>query len=167
MAERTTVQYIRYYTDGSAARQPEFKPTPKRRPLPKVKKRPQYVLYVQPVAMAGILISAVLLVLMYSRAIAVEIVLIALLCASMHGVNLMLIGQVPPFFARYGKVSTYSGILNACTYIGSALSTYGFAVLSDAFGWNFTIIGWCALALIGTVCCFIFIRKWKEFRNAE
>ena len=64
MAERTTVQYIRYYTDGSAARQPEFKPTPKRRPLPKVKKRPQYVLYVQPVAMAGILISAALLIMM-------------------------------------------------------------------------------------------------------
>lgn len=64
MAERTSVQYIRYYTDGSAARQPEFKPTPKRRPLPKVKKQPQYVLYIQPVAMAGVLLSAVLLIMM-------------------------------------------------------------------------------------------------------
>ena len=64
MAERTSVQYIRYYTDGSAARQPEFKPTPKRRPLPKVKKQPQYVLYIQPMAVAGVLLSAVLLVMM-------------------------------------------------------------------------------------------------------
>lgn len=112
------------------------------------------------------LIAAALLLVFFSRNIVVEILLIALLCASMHGVNLMLIGQVPPFFARYGKVSTYSGILNACTYIGSALSTYGFAVLSDAFGWNFTIVGWCALALIGTISCFIFIRKWRDFRNA-
>ena len=64
MARRPDVEYIRYYTDGSAARQLEQKPQKKHRPLPKTKKRPVYTLYIQPVALAGILLSAVLLVMM-------------------------------------------------------------------------------------------------------
>ncbi len=64
MARGPEVQYIRYYTDGSAARQLELVPPKKRRPLPKAKKRYQYTLYIQPMAIAGILLSAVLLVMM-------------------------------------------------------------------------------------------------------
>ena len=64
MARRPDVQYIRYYTDGSAARQLELKPQKKKRPLPKVKKQPQHVLYIQPMAIVGILLSAVMLVMM-------------------------------------------------------------------------------------------------------
>ena len=58
------MQYIRYYTDGSAARQLEPIAPKKRRPLPKVKKQYRYTLYIQPMAIAGILLSAVLLVMM-------------------------------------------------------------------------------------------------------
>ena len=64
MARRPDVEYIRYYTDGSAARQLELKPKKKHHPLPKVKKQPKRTLYIQPVAVAGILLSAVLLVMM-------------------------------------------------------------------------------------------------------
>lgn len=64
MARRPDIEYIRYYTDGSAARQLELKPQKRRRPLPKVKKQSKYTLYIQPVAVAGILLSAVLLVMM-------------------------------------------------------------------------------------------------------
>lgn len=64
MARGPEVQYIRYYTDGSAARQLEPKTPKKHRPLPKAKKPYKYTLYIQPMAIAGILISAVLLVMM-------------------------------------------------------------------------------------------------------
>ena len=64
MARRPDIEYIRYYTDGSAARQVEQKPQKKHRPLPKAKKRPTYILYIQPMAIVGILLSAVLLVMM-------------------------------------------------------------------------------------------------------
>jgi len=110
--------------------------------------------------------AAALLNLFFSKSVVLEVLLISVLSASMHGVNLMLIGQVPAFFARYGKVSTFSGILNACTYIGSALSTYGFAVLSDAYGWSFTIIGWSLIALAGLLLTLFFIRPWTKFRNS-
>ncbi len=64
MARRPDVQYIRYYTDGSAARQLELKPQKKKHPLPKVKKQPQHVLYIQPMAIVGIILSTVMLVMM-------------------------------------------------------------------------------------------------------
>ena len=69
MARKPDIQYIRYYTDGSAARQLEQKPLRKKRPLPKVKKQPQYVLYIQPMAIIGIVLSAVMLVMMIAGSI--------------------------------------------------------------------------------------------------
>lgn len=64
MARKADVQYIRYYTDGSAARQLEQKPQRKKRPLPKIKQQPQQILYIQPMAMVGMLLSVVMLVMM-------------------------------------------------------------------------------------------------------
>lgn len=45
--------------------------------------------------------------------------------ACMHGVNLILVCMLPVFFKEGGNVSTVSGTLNACTYVGSAFSTIG------------------------------------------
>ena len=61
MARKPEIQYIRYYTDGSAARQPEPNQVPRKAPpRPRKKKQPKYVLKVQPLAMCGVLISLVL-----------------------------------------------------------------------------------------------------------
>lgn len=69
MARKPDIQYIRYYTDGSAARQLELKPQKQKRPLPKVKQKPQYVLYIQPVAIIGIVLSAVMLIMMIAGSV--------------------------------------------------------------------------------------------------
>lgn len=54
-----------------------------------------------------------------------------LIVGCMHGINLLLICMVPGRFKAYGNISTVSGVLNFATYVGSALSTYGFARLSE------------------------------------
>jgi len=64
VARRPDVEYIRYYTDGSAARQPAPKVQRKRHPLPRVKQQPKLTLYIQPMAILGIVLSAVMLVMM-------------------------------------------------------------------------------------------------------
>ena len=64
MARRPDIQYVRYYTDGSAARQLEPKAPRKKQQLPKVKQQPKQTLYIQPMAIAGVLLSAVMLVMM-------------------------------------------------------------------------------------------------------
>lgn len=97
-----------------------------------------------------------------AAALVPSLILMALTVAAMHGVNLMLIAIVPRRFVPFGKVSTYSGILNACTYVGAALSTYGFAALAETFDWNFTILTWVAISLVGTLLCFFAARIWQR-----
>lgn len=65
VARKPEIQYIRYYTDGSAARQPEVRPAPRKRPPQHQKKRrPRYILQVQPMAVFGVVISIVMLCMM-------------------------------------------------------------------------------------------------------
>ncbi|MBO5931292.1 MAG: MFS transporter [Clostridia bacterium] len=91
-----------------------------------------------------------------------SLILMALTVAAMHGINLMLISIVPRRFVVFGKVSTYSGILNASTYVGAALSTYGFAALAETFDWNFTILTWVIISLVGAAVCFFGARIWQR-----
>jgi len=107
--------------------------------------------------------AAVIMIPMFSGNVILCALLMAVITGCMHGVNLMLIGNLPAYFAKYGKVSTVSGLLNACTYIGSALSTYGFAALSDRFGWGFTIAGWAVIAGCGMSICLLLSGRWTRF----
>lgn len=94
----------------------------------------------------------------------VTIVCAALISASMHGVNHMLIVLIPKSFYKYGMVSTFSGILNACTYIGASISSYGFAAVSDKFGgWSAVLISWCITAFLGSAICLFKIKSWTNF----
>lgn len=107
--------------------------------------------------------AAVLLALLGSRSVVLSLFLLAVLVGSMHGVNLILVCMIPPFFAKYGRVSLISGIINSCTYVGSAISTYGIAVYTDRFGWVSTIYLWAVIALAGTLICLSLGKGWRRF----
>lgn len=65
MARKNDIRYICYYTDGSAARQLEVKPpVRKKAQLPKVRPLKKIVVRIDPVAVGGIVLSAILLVMM-------------------------------------------------------------------------------------------------------
>lgn len=93
--------------------------------------------------------------------------LCALLTGCMHGVNLILIGVLPAHFQRFGRVSLLSGILNAFTYIGSAVSAYGFAAVADWAGWRTVIAAWPVIALAGAGVCLCCARPWRRFDKRE
>ena len=117
-----------------------------------------------PMICAGVIfgvgmLSALALLLFTGRSAACSVLFSALLTGCMHGVNLMLVCMLPAFFQKYGNVSTVSGVLNSCTYVGSAISTYGIAVISEAFSWKFTLFIWVMIAMLGTISCFIASRK--------
>ncbi|MBE6940728.1 MAG: MFS transporter [Ruminococcaceae bacterium] len=107
-------------------------------------------------------VSALGLMLTTGRVALLSVLFSATLTGCMHGVNLMLIAMVPAYFKRFGNVSTASGVLNACTYIGSAGFTYGAARLSEELGWSFTLWTWFAIAVAGTAICLCSIRPWKK-----
>lgn len=120
-----------------------------------------------PLLCAGVIfiagfISSLLLIAVTGRSTVASIALSALLTGCMHGVNLILICMIPPFFKKYGNVSLVSGVLNACTYIGSALSTYGIALISEQIGWTVTLILWSVLALSGALLCLFSVPRWKK-----
>lgn len=95
-----------------------------------------------------------------------SVLCIAVLTGCMHGINLMLICIVPRFYRDTGKVSFVSGLLNASAYAGSAISTYGVALLTEQAGWNVTILVWGAIALLGAVLCIGSIPGWNRKMKA-
>ena len=107
--------------------------------------------------------ASLLLFLFFDGGAVLTILLMATITSCMHGVNLMLITHVPKRFKKYGNISTISGAINACTYIGSAIFTYAVALLSEKIGWQSTVGVWAIIALLGTVCCFIAARPWRKF----
>ena len=95
----------------------------------------------------------------------ISVILLSLIVAGMHSVNLMLITIVPKRFAKSGKVSTFSGVLNSCTYIGAAIATYGVATLAESFSWGVTILVWAGVAALGFVSCIVISSIWNRFKR--
>lgn len=112
-------------------------------------------------------ISALLLALFMDRSILISALLMAMLVGCMHGVNFMLISMAPRQFRRFGRVSLVSGILNSCTYVGSAISTYGVALLSESMGWQGTSLIWAAIAGMGAVVCLSIAGRWKQLKGSS
>lgn len=119
-----------------------------------------------PVKLAGIIFAvgavfAALTAFTTGKSAVCSILFTSILTGCMHGVNLMLIGMTPNYFKKYGNVATVSGILNSCTYIGAAISTYGIAVISEK-SWSFTVFSWVITALLGAVVCLLCASSWGK-----
>ena len=115
--------------------------------------------------LAAVSAGVMYVVNLFGGSVVISMLLMAVIVACMHGINLMLISVVPKRFVRTGKVSTFSGILNACTYVGASLSTYGFAALAERFGWTFTILMWVIVSVLGIVVCLLAAPVWRRFRR--
>ena len=64
MARKAAIQYVSFYSAGSAARQIELKPATKQVKLPAPRRAKRKVVYVDPVAIAGIVMAVVMLIVM-------------------------------------------------------------------------------------------------------
>ncbi len=93
----------------------------------------------------------------------ISILCMTVITGCMHGVNLMLITHVPKRFRASGNVSTVAGLVNASTYIGEAVFTYGISVLAVHRGWKICLLVCLIIALAGVAFCLIASRPWKRF----
>ena len=109
----------------------------------------------------GLIVTAVL-VLSGGQVAFLSVMCLAILSGATHGVNSMMTTMVPPFFRKGGNVATVSGVLNACTYIGSAVATYGVGLLCKRYGWDFTLKTWLVIVAVGTVICAVAIPLWNR-----
>lgn len=110
-------------------------------------------------------ISALLIFSVNGKSAPFSILFSAILTACMHGVNIVMTCMVPPYFAKYGNISFMSGLLNFCTYIGSAASGAGLALFSEKFGWSATIVLWAVIALLGGLICLAVTKPWNKFKE--
>ena len=99
----------------------------------------------------------------HTAARAVCLLLAGVISACMHSTNFLLISCLPGRFAGTGKASTVGGFCNACTYIGAAVSMYGIALVSERFGWTYTVISWIAILVLGVVFALIAFKKYTKF----
>ncbi len=112
-------------------------------------------------------IALLALHLLNAQFFAVTVLFFALAVACMHGVNLIMSSMTPKYLAGSGKISMISGLLNACTYVGSALSMYGIALITDGYGWSTTLTIWCVIALLGTIFAAFCIPRWRKLRQNQ
>ena len=106
--------------------------------------------------------ASIVLLLLFRENIVMSVLLLAFTSACAYSVNFLLICFVPVRFEKYGRFSLVTGLVNSCTYVGAAISMYGFAVVSEKYGWDFTLLLWAVIALTGFLCCFSAFRKWNK-----
>lgn len=87
-------------------------------------------------------LAAIVLLLIFRANMPLSVLFLALTSACSHSVNFLLICLVPKRFEKFGRFSLVTGLINSCTYIGAAISTYGFAEVSESYGWNVTLVLW-------------------------
>ena len=87
-------------------------------------------------------LASIALYFTYGKSGVLSVVLLAFICACMHGANFMLIGLVPGKFVKYGNIGMISGIINSSVYVGSSVSIWGIASVAHNYGWLVTIAIW-------------------------
>ena len=82
----------------------------------------------------------------------------------MMAVNTCYVGVVPGYFAKKGRSSSVSGILNAFVNLGIATSMFATGAFSEAFGWDMTMIFWICCGGIGIFSSLIGYQIWKNYK---
>ena len=96
-----------------------------------------------------------------------SILMLMVINGATHGINLMYTSMAVPHFARFGKTSLITGAINSTVYVGSAISMYGVALITERFGWSGTMFAWLIVALAGFALCLPAIRLFTKLDNEE
>lgn len=93
----------------------------------------------------------------------VSVVLLAATTALMLGVNTMFINVMPVRIGRSSGAAVLSGSLNAITYLGAAIATWGIGAAAEGFGWGAVFVLWAAMAGTALAVCLLLARPWRRF----
>ena len=96
-----------------------------------------------------------------SLSLILTVALLSVITASMMGVNTLFVNLRPLRYEKEGKVSSVSGFLNACAYLGTAVSTFSIGVMVEKLGWGATVAGWLGVTAAGLVVCLAVRGRYK------
>lgn len=112
-------------------------------------------------------VLCVILMFFYKNSAILMLFLCALISSCMHCINAMFTCFAPRRFQKEGRVATMSGVLNSCSYLGSAISSYAIGNIAEKHGWSATLNVWTIVCLIGLAVCVVAYRPWKKFISAK
>lgn len=112
-------------------------------------------------------VSAVLLYFFYDVTPLLTILLLAILNACTHGVNLMLISYLPAHLADKSRLSTMAGLTNSFAYLGSAIATYAIPLAVKDASWSATLPIWSGVAIVGMLICALGIPLYRHKLKKE
>ncbi len=80
------------------------------------------------------------------------VLLLSATVALMYGANTILLTIIPLNFEKYNRVSAVAGFLDFFSYMGAAAAGVVTGVIIDHLGWEYVILCWVVLAVLGIVC---------------
>ena len=97
--------------------------------------------------------------------IVISIIALAVTYACSLGQNMILIGTLPMYFSKAGKVSTITGTMDAVCYLTTAVVSSVTGVLVDNTGWTLVMTGWLVLTVLAAIGTLFAKRRWNKFRR--
>ncbi len=112
---------------------------------------------------AAALASLLALPMAVKASLPASLVLLAATTALMLGVNTMFINVMPVKIGRSSGAAVLSGSLNAITYLGAAIATWGIGAAAEGFGWGAVFVLWAVMAGTALAVCLLLARPWGRF----
>ncbi len=111
------------------------------------------------------IVPLVLLSFMGKMPMIASVVLLAAVTTLMHGFNHLLLTMASMKFGSIGMAATMTGMLNSVTYLGSAISGYGFGAYAESFGWAKIVTLWIVIAVVAAAVSYLAVRSWTRFNS--
>ena len=116
--------------------------------------------------MGAALVCLLALPLAVRVSLPLSVVLLAATTALMLGVNTMFINVMPVRIGRSSGAAVISGSLNAITYLGAAIATWGIGAAAEGFGWGAVFVLWAVMAAAALAVCLLLAGPWGRFALA-
>ncbi len=110
-------------------------------------------------------VFSLVLMFFYKNSAVVGVTMIALLSGATHAINLMLTTRISIYYKKSGYVATFAGLLNACTYVGAAVATYGIASISEKYSWTVIMGIFLAVCVLGILFTLFALPNWTRFKK--
>lgn len=100
-----------------------------------------------------------------AASVVVTLLLFGVLVLLMHATNNIITGIAPLRMRSRANSGRLAGILNACCYVGSTISSYVLGLIADAAGWNavmYVFLGVALLAVVVGTVALLIQRQGKQ-----
>ncbi len=88
-----------------------------------------------------------------------SLLLLAICSSAMMAINTVFVSYIPALFAKEGRVAFVSGLMNALSYMGAAVSGVLIGVLTQQYSWTVTMAFFTVLLAVTAILCFVYRKK--------